>query len=538
MNDGCDTETRQNAENFWIHQLVTMHPFGLNDKVTGMKGFASDMTMDKKENVKHYFSNPLPNAKHRIRPDNPCTAKKPKDKNLDIEVKETTNAREMTQIYRNNKKSLANPIHDLVTKTVINKDLLLASHILATIKKSRNKNQQTVEKIPIYVKVDYLNPCLDKIGIRNMIHDSTIARILNLKDSDYKIVTVFNLVKNNFCRYSNYNNILRELDFEKLTDILSTDCQCHRPHTVTQTMVTFIAGASAAVSKPLNITIVRILEVVKNNTVKYCDTIRERSGCNLYWSVNSSSQEVKEELEWIPGEIGNAVNIKLEQVIAKNKGLEKLMAINRVLIGEKQDDIGMNPDVIAAYKYAQIQSCDVERSFSIYKRIFEDRRTSLTEENIKKYIDDILSIGDEIQKHAKNIYGDVLELNRTDSGKRTAFLDLDITSNENIKFKTYDKTRDFSFSVIKYPKFDSCVPQNMIRNIMITEIIRYSFTNNTTQGLEYNINLLINTFKNNGSPEDFITNSMLQDMSTTAENDHLANDEQEVTTAPENGNAE
>ncbi|KAI1729420.1 hypothetical protein DdX_01661 [Ditylenchus destructor] len=34
------------------------------------------------------------------------------------------------------------------------------------------------------------------------------------------------------------------------------------------------------------------------------------------------------------------------------------------------------------------------------------------------------------------------------------------------------------------------------------------------------------------------TNSMLQDMWTTAENDHLANDEQEVTTAPGNGNAE
>ncbi|KAI1701704.1 hypothetical protein DdX_15958 [Ditylenchus destructor] len=31
---------------------------------------------------------------------------------------------------------------------------------------------------------------------------------------------------------------------------------------------------------------------------------------------------------------------------------------------------------------------------------------------------------------------------------------------------------------------------------------------------------------------------MLQDMSTTAENDHHANDEQEVTTAPGNGNAE
>ncbi|KAI1704337.1 hypothetical protein DdX_14334 [Ditylenchus destructor] len=132
-------------------------------------------------------------------------------------------------------------------------------------------------------------------------------------------------------------------------------------------------------------TVKQSLALIKTNYSILPKSIKrlEEQGLKLNESL-AILQEVKEELEWIPGEIGNAVNIKLEQVIAKNKGLEKLMAINRVLIGEKQDDIGMNPDVIAAYKYAQIQSCDVERSFSIYKRILEDKRTSLTEENIEK----------------------------------------------------------------------------------------------------------------------------------------------------------
>jgi hypothetical protein len=41
---------------------------------------------------------------------------------------------------------------------------------------------------------------------------------------------------------------------------------------------------------------------------------------------------------------------------------------------------------IGCLKYCLITSCDVERSFSIYKNIFTDRRTSFTMENLEQYI--------------------------------------------------------------------------------------------------------------------------------------------------------
>ncbi|KAI1708898.1 hypothetical protein DdX_11661 [Ditylenchus destructor] len=45
-----------------------------------------------------------------------------------------------------------------------------------------------------------------------------------------------------------------------------------------------------------------------------------------------------------------------------------------------------------------------------------------------RYIDDILNIGGNLEKYSKEIYGNVLELNRTDKNNETAFLDLYIKS--------------------------------------------------------------------------------------------------------------
>ena len=36
--------------------------------------------------------------------------------------------------------------------------------------------------------------------------------------------------------------------------------------------------------------------------------------------------------------------------------------------------------------YAPMVSCDVERSFSLYKTLLNDRRTSFTEDSIEKYM--------------------------------------------------------------------------------------------------------------------------------------------------------
>ena len=51
-----------------------------------------------------------------------------------------------------------------------------------------------------------------------------------------------------------------------------------------------------------------------------------------------------------------------------------------------QADLEMEPGIMAAYKFAPMTSVDIERSFSIYKNILQDKRTNFTPENLEKYI--------------------------------------------------------------------------------------------------------------------------------------------------------
>jgi len=46
----------------------------------------------------------------------------------------------------------------------------------------------------------------------------------------------------------------------------------------------------------------------------------------------------------------------------------------------------MPPEIISCYKFGNLTSVDVERSFSIYKTVLTDRRTSYTPENIEMYL--------------------------------------------------------------------------------------------------------------------------------------------------------
>ena len=52
--------------------------------------------------------------------------------------------------------------------------------------------------------------------------------------------------------------------------------------------------------------------------------------------------------------------------------------------GHNHDNLpaGMEPNDVAELKYAPIASIDAERSFSLFKHIFSDRRHAFTEENL------------------------------------------------------------------------------------------------------------------------------------------------------------
>ena len=71
--------------------------------------------------------------------------------------------------------------------------------------------------------------------------------------------------------------------------------------------------------------------------------------------------------------------------MAKNPGFDKLRKIAKVLSGS-EENIDMPPNKIAAFKFAPLQSCDVERTFSVYKLILNKKRTNFTPENLEKYL--------------------------------------------------------------------------------------------------------------------------------------------------------
>ena len=62
------------------------------------------------------------------------------------------------------------------------------------------------------------------------------------------------------------------------------------------------------------------------------------------------------------------------------------MDLNGDNVEESLDDFRFDPEKIAAYKFAPITSVDVERSFSTYKRILDDRRHNLLDIHIETII--------------------------------------------------------------------------------------------------------------------------------------------------------
>ena len=97
--------------------------------------------------------------------------------------------------------------------------------------------------------------------------------------------------------------------------------------------------------------------------------------------MDKAHQKIKK----VPGKIGKSVQEKLDYVLSKNKGEKILREISKLIDGEDGSlPEGWSTSDVANMKYCPVQSVDVERSFSVYKTVLTDQRTSFTEENLSK----------------------------------------------------------------------------------------------------------------------------------------------------------
>ena len=96
--------------------------------------------------------------------------------------------------------------------------------------------------------------------------------------------------------------------------------------------------------------------------------------------------EAVEKVTQVPSQKGEAIKEKLNYILNKNKGFEKLVKINQILNGESQMNLKYSIEEMSAFKYAPITSCEAERSFSVFKSILSEKRTSFNFENLKMYL--------------------------------------------------------------------------------------------------------------------------------------------------------
>lgn len=91
---------------------------------------------------------------------------------------------------------------------------------------------------------------------------------------------------------------------------------------------------------------------------------------------------VRNEMDEAIGEKAEQIRAKFQFIVSNNPGIETIAQFCQILSGEHVN-CDISPNLIPLYKYAPLTSCDVERSFSLYKSILADNRMSFLMKNLE-----------------------------------------------------------------------------------------------------------------------------------------------------------
>lgn len=97
-------------------------------------------------------------------------------------------------------------------------------------------------------------------------------------------------------------------------------------------------------------------------------------------------EDADQRIGLIPGPKGAFFKAKMNSVLKKNSALKLMQQVNDVLQGDENSTVpqNMSPEDLTNLKYCPLSSVDVERSFSIFKLLFSNRRHSFSEENLRQ----------------------------------------------------------------------------------------------------------------------------------------------------------
>ncbi|MCP4970510.1 MAG: hypothetical protein GY932_07955, partial [Arcobacter sp.] len=313
-----------------------------------------------------------------------------------------------------------------------------------------------------------------------------------------------------------------------------------------------IAGAFNSSLKPILMLAHKILKFLKKHFINYCNTIKSLTGINHYWSIldcneavfalknsgkireiytgdfatlytNLEHHVIKENLFYLidllfknshkPYLTCDNNSLKYGLVFYSNENLTCRKRFSFTPYDLK-DFINVCLDenyvTFAGIIYKQIKGVPMGGNASpliadLCLSIFEFKYIKTNKEkfrgkNVVRYIDDILAINFEnFSQVASEIYPSSIPLNKTNlDNKKAEYLDIEISVDQNLTFKLFNKTDKYNFKVIRYTKIFSNISSNTVLGVFKGELVRVTRRNNTYCHLEEAICSLFKSFLDNG----------------------------------------
>ena len=293
----------------------------------------------------------------------------------------------------------------------------------------------------------------------------------------------------------------------------------------------FISGASRSSLKQLSKELSLVLKSIKESFKNYCNCIANRSGFNIYWSIDNSFQCLQKLFQTSPESVHSydfstlytklplqKIYSDLEKLVIKMFS-NKVHSENYVAVNVYNNVSFFTSDAYKpSYKmYTVDKTLDALRfvlfntnvqfagmvfkqtlgipmgdnsapfiadlflswcEYSYMCRLIKQNDVILASKfaPISRYLDDIITVNfDDFGKVAEDIYPTELLLEKNDGdGKSDTFLDLDIhVSTGQYNINIYNKTDYFNFHVISFPFLDSNIANNVCYNSFSSQLYRF-----------------------------------------------------------------
>ena len=293
----------------------------------------------------------------------------------------------------------------------------------------------------------------------------------------------------------------------------------------------FFAYSSSCTTAELSKLLTSCLTAIKAKVIKYCETVYERSGKNMFWSIKNSGEVLSKlkDIDYHSTSLSTYDFSTLYTTLPHNQIKEKLLDLIERTFYKKEGKLYLACNDEKAfftsanhYRGYHLWSCQnvcdalsflldniyIRFGTKLYRQIVgipmstncaplvadlflfcykRDFMKDLSSDNqadvirafnsTSRYLDDLLNIDNPYFEGMVNqIYPSELQLNKANtSDTETPFFDLHLSiSNGFVSSKIYDKRDDFDFDIDNFPFLVGDVPRRPSYGVYISQLIRFA----------------------------------------------------------------